>query len=139
MGIQPELLITQKGYKRDGNLLGSSYDFKRTTTFLEVPILLAVKPVEMITLLAGPQFSYLLKNQSKFSNSLIDIDQEEEFKQDNIRKNILGVVGGIDINLMPIVLSARVGWDLQDNKGDGTSTDPRYKNVSSQITIGLKF
>ena len=139
LGIQPELLLTQKGYKSDGSFLGSSYSYKRTTTFLEVPILLAVKPVEMITLLVGPQFSYLVKNQSKFSNSIIDIDQEEEFEQDNIRKNILGVVGGLDVNLMPLVLSARVGWDLQNNKGDGTSTDPRYKNVSSQITIGFKF
>ncbi len=139
LGIQPEILITQKGFKRDGSILGSSYSFKRTTTYLEIPLLLQVKPVEIITLLAGPQFSYLLKSHDKFSNSAISYDQEEEFDQDNIRKNILGIVGGLDVNLMPLVLSARVGWDIQNNKGDGTSTDPRYKNISSQLTIGFKF
>ena len=134
-GIQPEVLITQKGYKREGN----SYSYKRTTTFLEIPLLVAIKPVEMLTLLAGPQFSYLIKSNNKFSSSNFSFEQEEDFDQDNIRKNILGVVGGVDVNLMPIVISARAGWDLQNNKGDGTSTNPRYKNVSGQLTIGFKF
>jgi hypothetical protein len=45
----------------------------------------------------------------------------------------------IDFNLNQFVVSGRAGWDLQKNNGDGTSTNPRYKNVWYQATIGLKF
>lgn len=139
LGIQPEVLVTQKGFKGSGSLLGFPYSFKRTTTFLEIPILLAVRPSEMIAIVAGPQYSYLMHERYEFTSSIVNIGQEEKFEQDNIRKNMFGFVGGVDINLNPIVLSARVGWDIQNNKGDGTSTTPRYKNFCSQLTIGFKF
>lgn len=139
LGIQPEAMITQKGFKGNGNLLGSSYSFKRTTTFFEVPILFAFKPSEFLTMLFGPQFSYLLNQKDKFTSPIVNTNQEREFEQDNIRKNILGIVAGVDINLKQIVMSGRIGWDVQNNKGDGTSSTPRYKNVCSQITVGYKF
>ncbi len=139
MGIQPELLFTQKGFRGTGKLLGGNYDFERTTTFLEIPILFALKPSEFITVLVGPQFSYLLNQKDVFTSSAISYVQEQEFKNDNIRKNILGVVGGLDFNINNVVISGRIGWDIQNNKGDGTSSTPRYKNVSSQFTIGYKF
>lgn len=138
-GIQPELMINQKGYKATGNLLFNSYEMKRTTTFLEVPLLFAIKPSEFITILAGPQYSYLLKQTDKFTSSAISYEQEQEFEQDNIRKNIFGLVAGLDINLKHFVLGGRVGWDMQANRGDGTSSTPRYKNLSGQLTIGYKL
>jgi len=139
LGIQPEVMLTQKGFKGNGTLLGSPYSFKRTTTFLEVPILFAFKPSEFLTLLFGPQFSYLLNQKDKFTSSIVNSNQEREFERDNIRKNILGIAAGVDINLKKIVVSGRIGWDAQNNKGDGTSSTPRYKNVCSQITLGYKI
>lgn len=139
LGVQPELLFTQKGYKGNGSFLGVDYGYSRTSSFVEVPLLVAIQPVEYVTILAGPSFSYLVSQKNNFSSSIVTTEQEEEYQQDNIRKNILGIVGGLDINIFPAVVGIRVGWDLQDNKGDGTSTQPRYKNVSSQLTLGFKF
>lgn len=138
-GIQPEGMITQKGFKGNGNLLFTPYDFKRTTTFLEIPLLFAIKPSEFITILVGPSYSYLLKQTDRFSSSVISYEQEQEFKQDNIRKNIFGVVAGLDINMKHVVLGGRIGWDLQANKGDGSSNTPRYKNLCAQLTLGYKL
>lgn len=138
-GIQPEIMINQKGYKATGSLLFSSYEMKRTTTFLEVPLLFAIKPSEFITILAGPQYSYLLMQTDKFTSSAISYQQEQQFEQDNIRKNIFGLVVGADINLKHFVLGGRVGWDMQANRGDGRSSTPRYKNLSGQLTIGYKL
>ena len=98
-----------------------------------------MKPSEFITLLAGPQFSYLVNQRDVFANSATSFAQEQEFNNDNIRKNIFGVVGGLDINLKHIVLGARVAWDVQNNNGDGTASTPRYKNVWFQGTIGYSF
>ncbi|MFZ1703032.1 MAG: porin family protein [Saprospiraceae bacterium] len=139
LGIQPELLITQKGFKGSGHLFGSQYNFERTTTFFEIPLLVALKPSQFVTILVGPQYSYLIKQRDEFTNSLTSFVQEEEFKNDNIRKNILGITGEFDVDIQNFVLSGRLGWDFLDNKGDGTSSTPRYKNVSGQLTLGIKL
>ena len=139
LGIQPEVLLSQRGFQATGRLLGSTYDLTRTSTFLDIPLLFAFKPSEFITLLAGPQFSYLLKQKDSFKNTTTTIEQETAFENANIRKNIMGVTGGADITIKHIVLGARVGWDLQNNNGDGTSSTPRYKNVWYQATIGYRF
>lgn len=139
LGIQPEVLFSQKGFKGSGSMLGSTYDLTRTTNYIDIPLLVAVKPIESFTLLAGPQFSYLIKQKDKFTNSTTNFEQEKEFDNDNIRKNTLCFIGGFDINLDHTVLGARVGWDLSNNNGNGTSTTPRYKNVWGQVTVGYRF
>jgi hypothetical protein len=139
-GFQPEILYSQKGFKATGSILGGDYDFTRTTTFIDIPLLLQVKPSSKITLLIGPQYSYLLKQRDVFNNSTTTINQQQEFENENIRRNILCILSGIDLNLNNnLVISARVGWDLSNNNGDGTSSTPRYRNVWYQATLGLKF
>lgn len=139
LGVQPEILISQKGFKGTGVLLGSEYTFTRTTTFIDIPIQFAVKPSENLTIFAGPQYSYLINRKDVFNSTLVSFTQEQEFKNDNIRKNIFGIVTGLDINLKQIVLSTRFGWDLINNNGDGSSNTPRYKNTWFQTTIGYTF
>lgn len=139
LGIQPELLLSQKGFQGEGTLFGSSYSFSRTTTYLDVPLQVQLKPTNYLTFVAGPQFSYLLHQNDKYSFGSASTEQEEEFENDNIRKNILGFVGGFDIILQSIVLSGRVGWDFQNNHGDGSSSTPRYKNRWAQMTVGIKI
>ena len=64
-----------------------------------------------------------MKQKDVFANAINTIGEEQVFKNDNIRKNNLGVVGGIDINIKRLVIGTRAGWDVQNNNGDGTSTD----------------
>ena len=139
MGLQPEILFSQKGFEATGSILGNTYEFTRTTNYIDVPLLFSLKPSSFLTLLAGPQYSYLLKQKDEFANATSSIDQEQEFENDNIRKNTLGFTGGIDINLNHLVVGARVGGDVLNNNGDGTSTTPRYKNVWFQATLGYRF
>ena len=138
-GIQPEILFSQKGYKGSGSILGSNYSFSYTSNYIDVPLLLAFKPISLITVVVGPQYSFLVKDNYTFNSALINVDQEYEFENDNIRKNTLSFLGGVDFNLNRIVIGTRVGWDLQANKGDGTSETPRYKNIWYQATIGFRF
>lgn len=139
IGVQPEVLFSQKGFRATGRILGANYDLKRTSNYLDVPLLFAVKPASFITILAGPQFSYLFYQKDEFKNAFTTVEQEQEFENDNIRKNTLCFTGGVDINLSHLVLSARAGWDIQNNAGDGSSSTPRYKNAWYQATIGYRF
>jgi outer membrane protein with beta-barrel domain len=138
-GIQPELMFSQKGFKATGTVLGAEYKFTRTTNYLDIPIYLALKPSSFLTIVAGPQFSYLMSRKDKFESSFLNTEQEDEFENENIRKNTLGVSLGLDININHFVIGARAAWDLQDNKGDGTSSTPRYKNTWLQATVGFRF
>lgn len=139
VGVQPELQFSQKGFQGDGSILGMKYNYSYTSTFLDVPILFAFKPSPYLSIFVGPQYSFLLNERSKFNS---DLYSEEEFKEnqnDNIRKNIFGVQVGADINVNHFVISPRAGWDLQSNNGDGTSSNPRYKNQWLQLTLGYRF
>lgn len=139
LGIQPELLFSQKGFKGEGSMLGSEYSFSRTTSYIDIPLQLAFKPFKYVTIVAGPQYSYLISQKDDFDNNFINSTQEEEFENDNIRKNIFGFVVGVDINIKHFVIGTRMGWDIQENHGDGTSSTPRYKNAWLQGTIGYTF
>ncbi len=139
LGVQPEILYSQKGFKATGRALGSTYEFTRTTSYIDIPLMIQLKPSGMVTIMAGPQYSYLIKQKDVFTNSTASVAQEDEFKNDNIRKNIMSFIGGVDLNLNNFVIGARVGWDVQTNNGDGTSSTPRYKNVWYQATLGYRF
>jgi hypothetical protein len=139
IGIQPEVLISQKGFKGSGSLLGFPYSTSRTTTYIDIPLQLQIKPSEFIHIVIGPQFSYLLNQKDKYTFGSNSQEQEKEFENDNIRKNILGFVAGLDILYENLVISGRVGRDLQNNNGDGSSTTPRYKNQWLQFTLGVKI
>ena len=139
LGVQPEILISQKGFHATGIILGNTYNFTRTTSYVDIPLLFLFKPSEFISIVGGPQYSYLVKQTDVFANATTSIEQQTEFVNDNIRKNIFCFTGGIDLNLKHIVLGARAGWDVLNNNGDGTSTTPRYKNVWYQGTIGYRF
>ena len=139
LGIQPEVMYSQKGFIGKGQIFGNEYNLTRVTNYLDVPLFLTLKPTQNITLLAGPQFSYLLSKKDDFSGPGINIQSEEEFNNDNIRKNTMGVAVGVDISLSNMVLGARASWDLQNNNGDGSSSTPRYKNMLLQATIGFVF
>ncbi len=139
LGVQPEVLFSQKGFTAQGSILGARYEFQRTTNHIDIPLLVAFKPAGFITILAGPSYSFLLSQRNNFDAGVISVEQEQELDDVNIRRNTLGFTGGIDFNMMNFVLGTRVAWDLQNNHGDGSSTTPRYKNTWFQLTLGFRF
>lgn len=139
VGFQPEVLFSQKGFIGSGRMFNSTYSITRTSNFIDVPLLLSAKPFGFLTVVAGPQFSYLIKQTNVFKNGTTTILQEQEFDNDNVRKNILCFTGGADVNVEHFVLSARAGWDFQNNNGNGVSETPRYKNAWYQLTFGYRI
>jgi hypothetical protein len=139
IGIQPEILFSQKGFKSTGTYLGSTYSMTRTTDFIDVPLLFAVKPISQVTLLFGPQFSYLLEQRDEFTGGNISTTQQQEFDNNDVTKNIMALTGGVDLNVESFVVGVRAGWDIKTNEGDGNSSTPRYKNMWYQATVGYRF
>lgn len=139
IGIQPEVIYSQKGFKATGTFLGGSYDFERTTSYLDIPLQLSIKPIPQLTFLVGPQFSYLLETKDDFNEGTITLVQEEEITEDNYKKGVIGAVVGVEANWKGLFISARGGWDITKTDADGDSTAPRYKNQVIQFGLGYTF
>lgn len=139
IGLQPEFLLSQKGFKGSGTLLGSSYSFARTTTHFDIPLQLQVKPANFVSIVFGPQYSYHLHQKDVYTFGTNSVGQQEAFDNDNLRKNTLGFVVGADFHFAHFVVSGRAGWDFLTNNGDGSNNTPRYKNRWSQFTIGYRI
>jgi len=139
IGIQPEFLFSQKGFRATGIILGNTYEFRRTTNYIDIPVFLTLKPTPSLTIMAGPQYSFLIKQSDVLTSSLVSSLQEQQFNSDNIRKNTFCFIWGADVNFSSMVIGGRIGWDMYNNNGDGTSTTPRYKNYWYQLTLGLVF
>ena len=138
IGVQAEILFAQKGFTATGNMMGSSYELTRNTSYIDVPVFFVFMPNQYFSLLAGPQYSYLLWQKNKFA-ATTNPEQQSEFNADNSRKNSLCFVLGFDVNYKYIVFGARAGWGLEDNNGSGTTITPNYKNMWYQATLGYRF
>lgn len=140
LGIQPEVLVSQKGFSSsNSNFFGGTYTFNRTTTYLDIPLMIQLKPSQLITIVGGIQYSYLLSKKDEISGNSVIISDQVTYDNQDITKNILGVVGGIDINIKHFMVFGRYNLDLRRNNGDGTSSVPRYKNQVFQVGVGLVF
>ncbi len=137
--IQPEIQFSQKGYKANGSYLGTPYEYKRTSNFFEVPILAKIKPSSNFAILVGPQYSYLASTKTKFTVSNASYETVVDEDNDNLRKNILGGVAGIEVSADRFVADLRYNLDFQKNNGNGTSSSLRYKNQVVALSVGFIF
>lgn len=136
IGIQPELMYSQKGFKSETKILGTSYEGKATFSYLDLPIHLQIKPTENISILAGPQFSYLLSSKYEFGN--FSSTQNSDLEDENNRATV-GISAGIDFTVENFLISARGSWDLSKMNKDNTTSDINYKNQLFQVTLGYRF
>jgi hypothetical protein len=139
LGVQPEILFSQKGFSASGTLNGDTYNFTRTLNYFDVPLQVQLKPFSFLAIVGGPQFSFLLSRTDVFESGTITYQQQQDIRNDDIRRNTLGAIGGADLYLGRILISGRISWDLQDNYEDGSVVTPRYKNVFMQATVGYKL
>ncbi len=139
LGVQPELLFSQKGFRAKGRIIATDYELTRTSNYIDVPLLLTLRPIPVLTIVAGPQYSYLISQKNVFKSAGATVAQTDEFENDDLRKNTLCFTGGLDITIQHVVLGLRGGWDLRNNSVNESSTTPRYKNTWLQATLGFRF
>lgn len=136
LGVQPEVVYAQKGYK--ANVTGG--DFTQTRNFIDVPLLAHLRVADNFSVVLGPQFSFATSTTNVYSNG-ITVTQQTQYDRDrdNFRKSIIGGVAGFAIDLSKSVdLHARYALDLQKNNGDGTSQTPEFRNQVFQIGLAFK-
>ena len=139
IGIQPEIQFSQKGFNAHGRDGEERNNFSRTSNYLDLPVLFALKPTQSLTFLIGPQISILLSQRDVYESTMADIQLRQEIESRRSGKNTIGLNAGLDFNLSNLVFGTRVGWDLLNNNGDDSSSILQYKNIWYQITVGLRL
>ena len=104
VSVEPSLIYSQRGYGIKGNLTINNMkidalDARATSQmhYIDLPVLLKVKPAAGLVLFAGPQVSYLVKNNLRADVSVLgfslintDMDITDQFNRWDV-----GVTGGV--------------------------------------------
>lgn len=139
LGFQPEAVFIQKGFSGDARYNGKPFSLTRTTNHIDFPLQLKFSPAKNLSLLGGPQYSFMISRKDEIDAGQLTIVEEDFIKNDKIQENIFGMIVGAEFNFDAVTFTGKVGWDMQQNDDDGPDTTPRYKNQWIQLTVGLNF
>ena len=125
-GIQPELLFSAQGTETP--------DSKSDFNYLSIPILLRWKPVDLLSIEAGPQFGILLSAEEDLVGDV----------KDAFKSNDSGVALGATVHLpLGLNVGARYYWGigniLEDPDFFDLDSDAEVKNKMFQIYVGWTF
>ena len=142
LGLQLEVLYSQRGFNARGHVFDGHqvlhYNMTRRISYLDIPILFAFKPSNLVYWLVGIQLSNQIGYREVYADIKTAYQQAYYFSNDFILKDPWNFVSGFDLNLNYLVFGFRTGIDLRSTKDGGPSTF-QYKNVWAKATIGIRF
>jgi hypothetical protein len=118
-GIRPEVLYSATGSKWN--------DVQVDFDYIAIPIMLRVKPISLISLEAGPQFSFLTKAESSGIGDIMD----------QVKKNDFGLAFGAGLNL-PFGFNVGARYVLGFSDVSDVS-ETSIKNRTFQLSVGWTF
>ena len=115
-GITPEVLYTAYGTKWE--------DVKVDYDYIAIPVMLRFKPISVLSLEAGPQFSFLTRAE----------DEGVDDVKDQLKNNDFGLAFGAGVHL-PLGLNAGARYVLGFSDISDVSEES-IKNRTFQIYVG---
>lgn len=135
LSLQPELLFNQVLCKTSGNfnqiysnLGGVSFQLV-SVDYIAVPILLAYKPVPMLSILFGPQYSFAVGQTS-------GLLQTEPNKNAFSRSDVALVFGG-QLNMGKLMVGLR--WQEGLNNVNAINSTDDWRTYGFQFYLGYQF
>ena len=137
VGLQTELLFTTKGTEVVyGGFFDQTVSFN--LNYLDLPVLVVFRPLEMLEFQAGPYLGLLLNSNVKYSGV---IDGTDEIDRDNFNTLDYGIGAGVGLNFGMVQVGIRYNLGLQEiAKTDiAKSLLGDSKNSYGQLYIAVKF
>lgn len=129
-GIQPEALWSQVNLKSANNLnqiyspsLGDLQDIR--LQYLSIPVLLNIRPVKLITIQAGPQYSILVDKSKSFTSNA----------QSAFKSGDFSMVAGLQLKVLSFRVYGRYAIGLSSI--NDLAADEKWKSQTLQIGVGL--
>jgi hypothetical protein len=146
ISVEPGLYFSQKGYEMKGDINIKSLDFiganasaELQSSYIDLPVLLRVHLVKGLHIYAGPQVSYLAKNNLQVQAGALglslfkrNIDVTKQFS-----KWDFALAGGVGYQFEN-GLSLQAGYDYGLSKVDANSNFRSY-NTAVKVGVGFSF
>ena len=130
LAIQPELMVSGKG----SSWKNPFYDARYNLTYIDLPILVKVQPLDFFNIHAGPQFSYLI-----FAKQTDLVTNQKTNVMNYYYKADLGVAVGVEANLpLNINLTLRYVLGLKTATTGAVYTET-WKNKYFQASLGYRI
>ena len=146
ISIQPGVYYSQKGYALKGSLLGDKLDFlgvnakaELQSHYIDIPLLIKAEVAKGLQLYAGPQLSYLLKNNLRMDAGLLGISLVNTNMDvtENFNKADVGITGGAAYTF-DNGFSINAGYDHGLSRLDKNSNFKSY-NRTFKVGVGFRF
>lgn len=144
VSLEPGVSYSQKGYALRGDIeiekldfLGANANLTVQSHYIDLPVLLTVSPVKGLELFAGPQLSYLVKNNMNINAGVFGISVVNRNMDitDQFNSIDAGVVGGIGYKL-DNGFSIRASYDHGLSRLD---KNQNFKSYNRVIKVGIGF
>ena len=129
--FEPSLEYSQKGAEFTGAL---NNELKTKITYLDLPIMFKYNVTPNFGLLAGPQVSFFLSQESKFVSGKSSTTFEGN--NDSYRKSLAGGKLGLSYNFGAVMANASYATDFQNLYTDASGNRDLKNQV---INVGLAF
>ncbi|SKB68401.1 porin family protein [Daejeonella lutea] len=129
--FEPSLEYSQKGAEFTTAL---NSEVKSKITYLDLPIMFKYNLTPNFGILAGPQVSFFLDQETKLVNG--NSTTTFEGNNDSYRKSLAGGKVGLSYNFGSVMLNASYATDLQNLYSDDSGNSDLKNQV---INVGLAF
>ncbi len=144
--FEPGISYAQKGYAMQGALkidalkfLGANASAKVEAHYIDVPLVLKAEVAKGLSIYAGPQVSYLVKNNLHVNAGVLGISLYNSRLDitDNFNRIDMGITGGIGYKLNN-GLNFKAGYGHGLSKLDKNDNFKAY-NRAVKLTVGFTF
>lgn len=146
ISFEPGLQYAQKGYIMQGDLkvdalkfLGVNASAKVEAHYIDIPLVLKAELAKGLSIYAGPQVSYLVKNNLHLNAGILGISLYNDRLDitDNFNRVDMGLAGGIGYKF-DNGLNIKAGYDYGLSKLDKNDNFKAYNRVA-KISVGFSF
>ena len=146
ISFEPGLQYSQKGYTMQGNLkidilkfLGANASAKVEAHYIDVPLVLKAEVAKGLSIYAGPQLSYLVKNNLHLNAGVLGISlyNNKIDITNNFNRLDMGIAGGVGYKF-DNGINIKASYDYGLSKLDKNDNFKAYNRVA-KISVGFSF
>ena len=146
ISFEPGVQYSQKGYAMKGDLkidalkfLGVNASAKVQAHYIDVPLVLKAEVANGLSIYAGPQVSYLVKNNLQVNTSVLGISllNKKLDLTDNFNRLDVGIAGGLGYKF-DNGFNIKAGYDYGLSKLDKNDNFKAYNRVV-KVSVGFSF
>ena len=130
LGARLELLFSQNVFSGESSFESQPTTYLNRLTYIDIPLMLQIKPIDDLSLIVGGDASLLLGN----SYSYAEAPSNTPALNSNPKKSFLGLLFGIEYTVYGVTGGFRMTLGVPDNNNLPTPT-----TIIGQFSLGYSF